>query len=134
MVSDVRLRVLAHDLPVLGEQRERGADFNGEILFVPPIPNSPVTGFDPGYRWLFRPSLDIGIDANTSGYSSQIYLGLTWTVELNVGSTLWPDHTVFLGIGFGPAFNNGHIHSSSDYRLSIGSNMLFHPSQKPPSG
>ena len=33
-----------------------------------------------------------------------------------------------LAIGFGPAYNTGRAHSTAGNRLSLGSNVLFHPS------
>ena len=127
LLTDVRLGILAHDVPILGVQQEHGADVNGELLFESFVPDSAVAGIAPGWRWLLQPQPNLGIDANTAGATSQLYFGLTWTADLDTGGWLWPDHAVFLGIGFGPAFNNGHIHSATDH-LDLGSNVLFHAS------
>ena len=35
---------------------------------------------------------------------------------------------VALSIGFGPAFNNGHVTGANGNHLSLGSRVLFHPS------
>jgi lipid A 3-O-deacylase len=51
-----------------------------------------------------------------------------WTVDLDTGGVLWSDHTVFLGVGLGGAFNNGHVESNAGSRLSLGSNLLFYES------
>jgi lipid A 3-O-deacylase len=125
--SEVKVGVLAHDLPILGEQKEHGVDLNGELLFVSPIPDDAVAGIGEHWRWLFVPRPTVGFEANTSGYTSQIYASLTWTVDLDNDDALWPDHTVFFGFSFGPAYNNGRIHTTAGNRLSVGSNLLFHP-------
>ncbi len=128
LLTDVRLGILAHDVPILGVQEEHGADVNGELVFESFVPDSAVAGIAPGWRWLFQPAPNFGIDANTAGATSQLYFGLTWTADLDTGGWLWPDHAVFLGIGVGPAFNNGHIHSIANDHLALGSNALFHGS------
>ncbi len=128
IVTDVRLGVLAHNPPVIGPQREHGVDINAETIFKSPVPDAWLEDIDPAFRWMLRPQPNIGISANTNGYTSQIYVGLTWTVDLDNGGYLWPDHAVFFAIGFGPAFNTGHVRSTSGNRLSLGSNVLFHPS------
>jgi len=76
---------------------------------------------------MLQPRPTVGFEANTSGYTSQLYVSLTWTADLDTDGVLWPDHMVFLGISFGPAYNTGRIHSSSSNHLSLGSNLLFHP-------
>ena len=127
VVSDVRLGVLAHDIGVLGEHHEDGADINGEMIFASPVPDDWLSDIGPRWRWIFRPQPNAGFDANTNGNTSQLYFGLTWTVDLDNGGWLWPDHAVFFAISFGPAFNTGHVHSTDPGKLSIGSNVLFHP-------
>lgn len=126
VVSEVRLGVLAHDIPFLGEHKEPGADINGELLFVSPVPDSWVADVSPALRWMLTPRVNIGGDVNTSGATSQLYFGLTWTATL-FNQVLAPDDSVFLDISFGPAFNNGHIATSDPNRKSLGSHVLFHP-------
>ena len=129
ILTDVRLGILGHDVPVLGRQMEHGADVNAEAQFRSFVPESALTGIAPDWRWLLRPAPHIGVDGNTGGFTSQLYFGLTWTVNLDNGGLLWPDHAVFLAIGFGGAFNNGHIHEpDTTEHLSLGSNVLFHGS------
>jgi lipid A 3-O-deacylase len=126
IVSELRVGVLAHDVPILGDQREHGADINAELRFVSPVPDSWVADVSPLWRWMLDPRPDIGIDANTSGYTSQAYFGLTWTAVLWRGVFAPRDH-IDLDIGYGPAFNNGHT-SATGSHASLGSNVLFHPS------
>src|SRR5689334_5406860 len=124
--SQLNLGVLGHDVPILGPQREHGVDLNGELVFVSPIPDRWVSGIAPNWRWVFKPRPAFGFEANTNGYTSQVYASLVWTVDLDNGGTLWPDHTVFLSLSFGPAYNTGHVQSRAGNRLSLGSNVLFH--------
>src|SRR5580658_9257342 len=42
IVSEIRVGALAHDLPILGPQREHGVDVNAELLFVSPISEQAV--------------------------------------------------------------------------------------------
>ena len=82
IVSEVQMGVLAHDVPILGAQQEHGADINGELRFVSPVPGEWVAGVAPELRWLLTPRPNVAFDANTSGYTSQVYFGLTWTADL----------------------------------------------------
>ena len=127
VVSELKGGVLYHDVGVLGEQKEHGVDLNGELLFVSPVPERLVAGIDPHFRWLLTPRPNVGFDLNTSGYTSQLYFGLTWTANLFYHVLRPQDHISF-GIGFGPAFNNGQISSNNGNHLSLGSHVLFHPS------
>jgi hypothetical protein len=77
----------------------------------------------PRWRWLIELHPTFGFQANTNGYRGQIYASLTWTVDLDTGGMLWPDHTVFLGVGFGGAYNTGHVQSRAGNRLSLGSQL-----------
>jgi lipid A 3-O-deacylase len=127
VVSEITGGVLYHDARIVGEHKEGGADLNGELLFVSPIPKPWAAGIDPHFRWMLRPRFNIGFDGNASGYTSQLYFGLTWTANLFYDVFRLQDHVSF-SIGFGPAFNNGHVFSASSKHLSLGSNVLFHPS------
>jgi lipid A 3-O-deacylase len=125
--SEVRLGLLAHDVPILSTQKEHGQDINGELLFTTPFSDSFASNAGPDWRWLLQPRPTIGGSANTSGFTSQAYLGMTWTVPLAshvVGAT----DGVFLGFSFGPSFNNGHVSSGVDDRKALGSNVLFRES------
>lgn len=123
--SELKVGVLAHDVPILADQYEHGADINAELRFVSPVPDDWLANISPPWRWLLDPRPNIGIDANTASYTSQAYFGLTWTAVLWQDMFAPRDH-VDVDIGFGPAFNNGHTVSRT--RASLGSNVLFHPS------
>lgn len=125
IISELKAGVLAQDVPILGVQREHGADINAELRFVSPVPDGWLANVSPPWRWVLDPRPNIGIDANTNGYTSQAYFGLVWTAVLWQGVFAPRDH-VDLDFGFGPAFNNGH--TASRTHASLGSNVLFHPS------
>ncbi|HEY1933051.1 MAG TPA: acyloxyacyl hydrolase [Acetobacteraceae bacterium] len=126
IVSEAQLGVLAHDVPILGVQEEHGADISGELRFVTPVPDAWVADVSPALRWMLTPRPNVGFDANTSGYTSQVYLGLTWTAVLFRG-VFRPQDRIDFSIGFGPAFDNGR-RSASEGHLALGSAVLFHPS------
>jgi lipid A 3-O-deacylase len=127
ILTDLKLGVLDHDVPILGGHTEHGVDINAELQFQSFVPESAVGGIDPRLRWLLRPAPNIGVDGNTAGLTSQLYFGLIWTVNLDNGGVLWPNHAVFFSFGFGGAANNGKIYApdTSDH-LSLGANLLFH--------
>jgi lipid A 3-O-deacylase len=128
LLTGIYLGVLDHNVPILGPQHEHGVDINAEAQFKSFVPDSAVSGIGAGWRWLLQPGPEIGVQANTSGYTSELYFGLAWTVDLDTGGLLWPNHAVFFSFSFGPSFNNGHVHSSHYQYLSLGSNVLFRES------
>jgi lipid A 3-O-deacylase len=119
--SEVRLGVLSHDMHFAGN-RERGADFNGEVLFV-----SPFTGLGAGLpswvRWLAEPQPMIGVSINSSGYTSEGYAGLTWTLPL-LARLLRDSDGVSLDLSAGGEVNNGRINGGGDH-VALGSNAMF---------
>ena len=50
--SQINLGVLAHNVPILGVQKEHDVDLNGEILFVSPVPQNWTSKIAPRWRWL----------------------------------------------------------------------------------
>lgn len=122
-LDEVKLAVLDHDVAFAGG-KEGGADLNGEILFASPIRPSTAAQVPVYLRWLVQPRPDFGFEANTSGYTSLGYFGLTWTWMLR-RNLLRPGDGIDLGITFGPSFNDGLIHSRRADRKSLGSHILF---------
>jgi lipid A 3-O-deacylase len=121
--SEVRLGALAHDPSELGG-KEHGTDINGELLFVSPVADGFIAPLPVWLRWVLQPRAHIGIDQNLDSYTSQYYFGATWTATLT-RQVLKPSDSVFLGLGFGPALNNGHATTTLPDRQSLGSNVLF---------
>jgi lipid A 3-O-deacylase len=123
IVDEVKFGVLDHDVQFLGG-KEGGADVNGEILFRSPVPDVAAQQVPPWLRWLVQPRLHFGFEANTAGYTSQVYFGGTWTWML-ARQLLRQDDGLDFGISFGPSFNDGDIVSHQPDRKSLGANVLF---------
>ncbi len=124
IVSEVRLGALAHDVAFAGG-KEGGADINGEVLFVSPLPDSLGADWPTWLQWLAHPRPHAGVDINTSGATNQFYVGATWTAVL-ARQILRPDDAIEFNYFFGPALNDGHANSHDPDRKSLGSNLLFH--------
>jgi lipid A 3-O-deacylase len=110
LVSELKLGVLAHDVPDLwsGFQREEGtADINIEALL------SPSAAFFGG---TLRPA--IGASINTGGQTSHAYIDARWQYETQSG--------VFFGLGLGAAVHDGNLDASDPDRKALGSTLLFH--------
>ncbi|MFM1815825.1 MAG: hypothetical protein RLZ98_2520 [Pseudomonadota bacterium] len=110
LVNEVKLGVLAHDVPDLwsGFQREdRWADINAEVIFAPSLP-------------LFGGTLSpaLGASINTNGDTSRAYLDARWQLEL--------PSSLFLGIGIGAAIHDGELDPIDAGRKALGSRVLFH--------
>jgi len=119
--SEIRGGVLAHD----PSGKESGVNINGELLFVTPVPAAWTADIKPWARWVFEPRVHIGFSANTSGYTSKGYAGLTWTAMLardvfRAGDAIRGD------ILFGPSLNDGKHGATVPDRNALGGNLLFH--------
>ncbi|HJU15164.1 MAG TPA: acyloxyacyl hydrolase [Stellaceae bacterium] len=126
VLDEAKFAVLAHDVAFAGG-KEGGADLNGEILFASPVSEAAAAAVPSYLRWLVRPRLHLGFEANTSGYTSQGYFGLTWTWLL-AADLLRPGDGIDFGISFGPSFNDGLIRAQRSDRKSLGSHVLFRES------
>jgi hypothetical protein len=110
IVSEVKVGVLAHDVPNLwsGFQREEnGADINAEVIL------SPSLMFLGG---VVRPA--IGGTLNTQGDTSHAYIDARWQYEGPSG--------IFLGLGVGAAIHDGNLDASDPDKKALGSRVLFH--------
>jgi lipid A 3-O-deacylase len=116
--------VLAHDVHFLGG-KEGGVDLNPEFLFQSPVADAWAAQVSPYLRWLVQPRPTVGGEANTSGFTSQVYFGATWSWQL-ASNVLQQGDGITLGLFEGPSFNNGDITApkSSD-RKALGSHVLF---------
>jgi lipid A 3-O-deacylase len=118
--SEIRGGATWHDMGV----REGGADINGELLFVTPVPARLTADLPPLYRWMLEPRVHVGFSANTEGYTSQGYFGLTWTTML-ARDVLRPGDGIRFDIFFGGSVNDGKHASTEPDRKSLGGNLLF---------
>jgi lipid A 3-O-deacylase len=109
IVEEVRLGLLYPTVQFPGG-RENGVDINGELLFASPAPESWGSDLPSWLRWVARPRPDIGASINTSGYTSQGYVGMTWTAPLF--NRLFSDRdSLSLGFSIGPSFNDGRVNT-----------------------
>jgi lipid A 3-O-deacylase len=122
VVEEVRLGLLYPEVHFPGG-RENGVDINGEVLFASPVPEGWGSDLPSWLRWLARPRPDLGASINTSGYTSQGYLGVTWTAPL-FDRLVGDRDGLSLGFSLGPSFNDGHINTDLGSK-SIGSNVLL---------
>jgi lipid A 3-O-deacylase len=109
-MSELRLGLLDHDVSFLGHGKEGGLDVNAELLFDSPRFLKAV--------WAPRPH--VGVSVNTTGDTSQLYAGLTWTWE--------PVERLFVDVSLGGAIHNGKLDDASGDRKELGSRALFRES------
>ena len=126
IVSEMRVGALAHDLPILGPQREHGADLNAEVVFVSPVSEQAVSSVSPAVQWLLRPRPVVGGTGNLWGYTSQAYVGADWTA-VPAHNLLHGGDRLLIDLGFGGAVNNDPTLSPPPTRAHLGSHVLFHP-------
>jgi lipid A 3-O-deacylase len=111
--SEIRLGIMAHDVPIGGPRIEDGVDINGEVLFTSPD----------FLRILAAPRPHLGFTASTNGGMSQVYAGLSWQF------TLW--RGLFAGFSLGGALHTGPTHDDNTFpqtRKAFGSRGLFRES------
>lgn len=121
--DEVKFGVLAHDLDIRpgGPGIERGVDLNGEILLVP----LPVVDDDdpPWLRILFAPRPHLGGSWNANGYTSKLYVGLTWSAE-PFSNVIAEDDGFWAAFMLGAAAHNGRV-VRKDGRAGLGARVLF---------
>jgi lipid A 3-O-deacylase len=115
IIDEVKAGVLAHDVGVLGDSVESGADIVGEMLFTSP-------------RFLDaigapRPAL--GVSGNTAGKTDYLYLDLAWT------ATVWhqapqSEEGIYVGGALGGAVHDGQLNQFVDHDKALGTRGLFH--------
>jgi lipid A 3-O-deacylase len=115
-IDEAKLGVLAHDVPIGGDHKERGADVNLEALFASPRLLAPILAP--------RPHLGVTIHPE-GGSSSYAYAGLTWSGTF-LRALLTPQDGVFASLGLGGAIHNGPNASDRPDRKSLGTRLLFH--------
>ena len=109
-IYEAKFGVLYHDVSGLwsGFRLETGGvDINGELMFAPALP---VLG------GAIRPV--IGGTYNTDGYTSKVYAGARWQIDL--------PHNFYFGVGLGAAVHDGHLVPDALDRKALGGRWLFH--------
>lgn len=112
-VSQIRLGVMKNDIhgSHFAYRYEKGCNLNGEILF------SEMT--KEIWDYLLNPKLHLGGSLNSEGYTSHIYTGFTWFVQMG---------SFVIEPTFGFDLNNGECHKKHKKRQRLGSNITFRES------
>lgn len=111
-LSELRLGLLAHNIGPIASAREDGAQINAELRFKPL----------PLFEYILSPRPHLGVSINTTGDTSFLYLGLTWTWNIT--------DALFLDISFGGTIHDGWLtsHEPDPDRRLMGSRLLFRES------
>ncbi|HJO72215.1 MAG TPA: acyloxyacyl hydrolase [Rhodospirillales bacterium] len=110
VISEVRTGLLAHDQGPFSSNKEDGVDINLEVIFVTPEILDII----------WRPRPHIGLIGNSSGDTSQAYVGLGWEWDF------W--RTWFAGFTLGGAIHDGKNTTKELDRKELGCRVLFHES------
>lgn len=109
-LSEIRLGGLAHDQGPFSSNKEDGFDMNVEVLFVSP-------DFLDG---IGSPRPHAGLTLNSTGDTSQAYLGLSWEWDFWDGA--------FAGFSLGAAVHNGETTNAPLDRKELGCTVLIRES------
>jgi lipid A 3-O-deacylase len=111
-LSEVRLGLLAHNIGPIASAREDGAQLNAELRF-----DSPDI-----FEYILSPRPHLGASINTSGDTSFLYFGLTWTWNIYQG--------LFADFSFGGTVHDGWLdsHDPDPEQRLMGSRLLFRES------
>jgi lipid A 3-O-deacylase len=105
--SEMRVGVLAHDQGPFSSSEEDGIDINLEVLFKSPS----------WLEWAWSPRPHLGLNANTSGDTSQIYFGVTWEWSF------WGNW--FAGFSWGGSVHDGEKQTNRTDKKELGCHLLF---------
>ena len=110
VVSEVRAGLFAHDQGPFSSNKEDGVDINLEVIFISPDVLDIIWGPRPHF----------GLTGNSSGDTSQAYVGLGWEWDF------W--RTWFAGFTLGGAIHDGKNTTSRLDRKELGCRVLFRQS------
>lgn len=117
IIDELKIGSLGHDVGFLGDNIEHGPDINVEALFTSPDLLAVIGS----------PRPHIGADINTSGETSDGYIGLTWGISV-IQNLFRPGDYIFANGSLGAAYQDGYIDSSPPGRKKLGSPVLFRES------
>ena len=117
IIDEVKLGSLGHDVGFLGDNIEHGPDVNLEMLFASPDLLAVIGS----------PRPHIGADINTSGETSDGYLGLTWGISV-IQNLFSAGDYVFAQGSLGGAYQDGYTGTAPRGRKDLGSPVLFRES------
>ena len=109
-LSEIRGGLLVHDEGLFSRNKEDGIDTNFEVLFKSPSMLDVV----------YAPRPHLGATLNSSGNTSQAYLGLTWDWDFY--------RYFFLNFSLGGAFHTGENVTDDPKKKSLGCSVLFRES------
>jgi lipid A 3-O-deacylase len=115
IVDEIKIGVLAHDIGVLGDSVEGGADIVGEVLFKSPD----------FLHVIGAPRPTIGGSVNTNGKTDYLYFDMTWK-ETVWRPTLQQGDGIYLGAFAGGAVHDGRLNERGDGNEDLGTRALFH--------
>ena len=108
-LSELRMGFAHHDSGVFGRTEEEGVDVTLEARFAP------LTGG--AWDAIWRPRPHVGININSAGDTSALYLGLTWDWDV------WD--SFFVSLDLGAAVHDGETSTLDLTRKELGSRVLF---------
>jgi lipid A 3-O-deacylase len=115
-LDEAKVGVLAHDVGILGDSVEGGADIDGELNFKPPD----------FLQVIGSPHQDVGIAVNTGNRTSFVYVDI-----LHWQPTLWrellsADDSIWVGGQLGGAVHDGDLDHKGDHKKALGTRALYH--------
>jgi lipid A 3-O-deacylase len=110
IVHEISFGILAHDIAVLSESNELGADVHFELRFVSPD-FLDIIG---------SPYVHVGFDLNTGGDTSQVFAGLSYEWDFR--------DVYFAGFSLGGAVHNGETTGAAAGEKDLGCRVLFRAS------
>ncbi len=123
--SEAKFGIWAHD-PKFLEGKERGVDFNPELIVQSPIPDSWAASVPWWIRWTTQPRPTLGGSVNSAGDTDQLYVGATWTWQV-WQNVFRPGDGITASIFWGPGFNDGLTvpDPNNPNRKALGSHILY---------
>ena len=107
ILSEIRLGAFLHDEGPFSRNKEDGIDANFEALFVSPE----------FLDLIFSPRPHLGVSANPSGNTNQLYLGLTWEWEFL--------ENAFFDFAWGGTLHDGETAEVDPEKKALGCRVLF---------
>lgn len=100
-----------HDTGPISDKQENGIDANWELQFNPPQWN--------WWRWVGSPYTVVGVMANFTGATTQVYAALNYEVSLsNKYTDPWTFNLtkyLFVSVAIGPAIHNGPLKKNEEH-------------------
>ena len=115
VIDEVKAGILAHDVGLLGNNTESGADIVGEVLFTSPS----------FMHAIGAPRPALGVSVNTDSHTDYAYADLDWTAIVWRPASA-PQQGLYLGGFLGGAVHDGHLNHGTPTDKAFGTRLLFH--------